>query len=245
MPSYNLSHKEYAERKLDHLAFLTFHKNVRLGRALWGGEPIAFGANRGRKALTLQTLPPASGAASTERVAQSCGFSLHAGVAAEALERAKLERLCRYISRPAVASERLTRTADGRIRYSLKTPYRDGTTHVVFEPLDFLSRLAALVPSPGVNLLGTAPQARVRDRDATLRALRRGGQDHRQQRRPASHREDSRPGGARAYGAEAASSGGAGAAVGHERGIRVSPRNAARRRPRLGVEGSARTRISR
>jgi hypothetical protein len=36
-----------------------------------------------------------------------------------------------------------------------------------------------------------------------------------------------------------------GAAVGHERGIRVSPRNAARRRPRLGVEGSARTRISR
>jgi Putative transposase len=34
----------------------------------------------------------------------------------------------------------------------LKSPYRDGTTHVVFEPLDFLSRLAALVPSPGVNL---------------------------------------------------------------------------------------------
>jgi hypothetical protein len=113
---------------------------------------IAFGANRGRKALTLQTLPPASDATSTERVARWSGFSLHAGVAAEALERAKLERLCRYISRPAVATERLSQTADGRIRYSLKTPYRDGTTHVVFEPLDFLSRLAALVPSPGVNL---------------------------------------------------------------------------------------------
>jgi hypothetical protein len=63
-----------------------------------------------------------------------------------------MRRLCRYISRPAVASERLTRAADGRIRYSLKTPYRDGTTHVVFEPLDFLSRLAALVPSPGVAM---------------------------------------------------------------------------------------------
>jgi hypothetical protein len=113
---------------------------------------IAFGANRGRKALTLQSLPPASGVASAERVAQSSGFSLHAGVAAEACERDKLERLCRYISRPAVASERLSQTADGRIRYTLKTPYRDGTTHVLFEPLDFLSRLAALVPSPGVNL---------------------------------------------------------------------------------------------
>ena len=51
-----------------------------------------------------------------------------------------------------MAVERLTLTARGDIRYALKTPYRDGTTHVVFEPLDFLSRLAALVPSPRVNL---------------------------------------------------------------------------------------------
>ena len=34
----------------------------------------------------------------------------------------------------------------------LKTPYRDGTTHVIFEPLDFIARLAALVPKPRVNL---------------------------------------------------------------------------------------------
>jgi hypothetical protein len=46
----------------------------------------------------------------------------------------------------------LSRLADGRIRYALKTPYRDGTTHVIFEPLDLLARLAALVPSPSVNL---------------------------------------------------------------------------------------------
>ena len=29
------------------------------------------------------------------------------------------------------------------MRYRLKTPYRDGTTHVLFEPLDFVARLAA------------------------------------------------------------------------------------------------------
>ena len=38
------------------------------------------------------------------------------------------------------------------MRYQLKTPYRDGTTHVIFEPLDFIARLAALVPKPRVNL---------------------------------------------------------------------------------------------
>ena len=51
-----------------------------------------------------------------------------------------------------MAIERLSRTAQGTIRYALKTPYRDGTTHVIFEPLDFLARLASLVPSPRVNL---------------------------------------------------------------------------------------------
>ena len=38
------------------------------------------------------------------------------------------------------------------MRYQLKTPYRDGTTHVIFEPLDFIARLAAPVPKPRVNL---------------------------------------------------------------------------------------------
>ena len=38
------------------------------------------------------------------------------------------------------------------MRYQIKTPYRDGTTHVLFEPLEFIARLAALVPKPRVNL---------------------------------------------------------------------------------------------
>ena len=38
------------------------------------------------------------------------------------------------------------------MRYELKTPYSDGTTHVIFEPTDFIARLAALVPKPRVNL---------------------------------------------------------------------------------------------
>jgi hypothetical protein len=38
------------------------------------------------------------------------------------------------------------------VRYTLKTPYPDGTTQVVFTPLDFIARLAALVPKPRVHL---------------------------------------------------------------------------------------------
>ena len=38
------------------------------------------------------------------------------------------------------------------MRYQLKTLYRDGTTHVIFDPLDFMARLAALVPRPRVDL---------------------------------------------------------------------------------------------
>jgi hypothetical protein len=77
---------------------------------------------------------------------------LHAGVAAGADDRKKVDRLCRYIARPALAEGRLSLTPQGRVRYTLKTPYRDGTTHVVFEPLDFIARLAALKPTPRVHL---------------------------------------------------------------------------------------------
>ena len=101
--------------------------------------------------FTLQTLP-ASEEPFDDPVGQVAGFSLQAGVAAKAHRRQKLERLCRYISRPAVSEKRLSLTPNGNIRYQLKTPYRDGTTHVIFEPLDFIARLAALVPKPRVNL---------------------------------------------------------------------------------------------
>jgi hypothetical protein len=101
----------------------------------------------------LQTLPPVdTDEMHSAAVGQVAGFNLHAGVAARADQRHKLERLCRYITRPAVSEQRLALTAQGKVRYQLKTPYRDGTTHVIFEPLDFISRLAALVPKPRVNL---------------------------------------------------------------------------------------------
>ena len=104
-----------------------------------------------RKVMMLQTLP-ADDPPFGQEAGKVSGFSLHAGVAARAEQRDKLERLCRYISRPAVSEKRLSLTNSGLVRYQLKTPYRDGTTHIFFEPLDLLARLAALVPRPRVNL---------------------------------------------------------------------------------------------
>jgi len=128
---------------------------------------IATGPREGQKVFTLQTLPAQPDAPRPE-VAESSGFSLHAGLAAKASQRDKLERLARYVSRPPVATERLSLTQAGNVRYALKTPYRDGTTHVIFEPEDFIARLAALVPK-----------------------MRRGAAGDRQHRGTRSHRADS------------------------------------------------------
>jgi hypothetical protein len=84
--------------------------------------------------------------------AQAGGFSLHAGLDIQTGQRTKLERLCRYVSRPPLAVDRLALTASGQVRYTLKTPYRDGMTHIVLEPLDLMARLAALVPPPRMHL---------------------------------------------------------------------------------------------
>jgi len=110
------------------------------------------GSQQGRKVFTLQTLPDERDGYETPATGNVAGFSLHAGVAAKANQRDKLERLCRYITRPAISEKRLSLTNQGKVRYELKTPYRDGTTHVIFEPVDCIAKLAALVPKPRVNL---------------------------------------------------------------------------------------------
>ncbi len=114
---------------------------------------VSIGPQKGKKVFLLQTLLPIVDASkSLDLLGKVAGFSLHAGVSAKAGERAKLERLCRYVARPPVSSRRLSLTQAGNICYELKTPYRSGTTHVIFDPLDFISKLAALIPAPRVNL---------------------------------------------------------------------------------------------
>jgi hypothetical protein len=121
---------------------------------------ISVGPQQGRKAFMIRTIRPLDRPdPGLERVAKANGFSLHAGVSCEGHQTDKRERLCRYIARPAVAVPRLSLSSTGKVLYTLKTPYRDGTracpallgTQVAFDPVDFIARLAALMPKPRVN----------------------------------------------------------------------------------------------
>jgi hypothetical protein len=114
---------------------------------------IAVGSQQGQKAFMIRTIRPLDRPdPGLEREAKVNGFSLHAGVSCEGHERNKRERLCRYIARPGVAIPRLSLSSTGKVVYTLKTPYRDGTTQMAFDPVDFMARLAALVPKPRANL---------------------------------------------------------------------------------------------
>ena len=56
--------------------------------------------------------------------------------------------------------------AAGQVVLKLMTPWRNGTTHLVMSPLEFMQRLAALVPRPKLHLIRfhgvLAPNAKLR-----------------------------------------------------------------------------------
>jgi hypothetical protein len=94
------------------------------------------------------------------------GFDLHAAITVAADDRAALERLARYVLRPPVAQDRLALTPEGQVLVTLKAEWADGTTHLLFAPVEFLEKLAALTPRPRINLVIyhgiLAPHARAR-----------------------------------------------------------------------------------
>ena len=81
------------------------------------------------------------------------GFDLHAGLCVPADQRDRLDRICRYALRPPVAQDRLQLTDDGQVRLELRRPWADGTTHLLFDPVELLERLAALTPRPRISLI--------------------------------------------------------------------------------------------
>lgn len=98
----------------------------------------------------------------SEPAAKVAGFDVHAKVAFDGRDRERVERLChamsreaksheRRLGRPPIAQDRLTELDDGRLRYTMKKPWSDGTVALVFEPLDLIARLCALIPPPGFH----------------------------------------------------------------------------------------------
>jgi hypothetical protein len=85
--------------------------------------------------------------------AQALGFSLHANTRVGELNRSGLEKLCRYVCRPAVAAHRVEETGDGKIRITLKNQWAGGVRAIVMSPRDLVLRLMAQIPLPRRALL--------------------------------------------------------------------------------------------
>jgi len=117
---------------------------------------IALGPRAGQKVLTLKTISTQNTQPQGNKkyCVNAHGFSLHAGVRCAMNQRKELKHLCRYITRPAIANERLALNSAGQVVLALKMPYRDGTAaHIVMWPLEFMQRLVALVPRLKLNLI--------------------------------------------------------------------------------------------
>ena len=84
---------------------------------------------------------------------RSRGFSLHAATRIAGPDLRGLERLCRYMARPTLAGGRLRTLDADYLSFALKTPWSDGTRHLLLSPMELLERLAALVPPPRLHLL--------------------------------------------------------------------------------------------
>jgi hypothetical protein len=54
---------------------------------------------------------------------------------------------------PAVARRRVQVRADGRGLVELETVWRDGTSHLVFDPIELLEMLSAITPRPTLHLV--------------------------------------------------------------------------------------------
>ena len=81
-------------------------------------------------------------------------------------DKAGRERLAQYCARPPFAESQLSPAPDGRIAFELSRSRWSGQTHVVFEPLRLIRRVAWMVPPPRqhqVRFAGVlAPAARLR-----------------------------------------------------------------------------------
>jgi hypothetical protein len=86
-------------------------------------------------------------------VAQVQGINIYAKHRVDGRDRPRLERLCRYITRPPLSQERLRRRSDGRYELELKSVWKDGTRALVYEPYELLTRLVAAVPPPRFHLV--------------------------------------------------------------------------------------------
>ena len=122
--------------------------------ACYGAAASGLGLDGDRAGQPLLRIVEPSLAREAQPFAEVMGFNVHAQVTVPARDRARLERLCRYVCRPPIAQDRLEQHASGKLSYTLKKPWKDGTVALLLEPLDLIARVCALVPPPRQHMVG-------------------------------------------------------------------------------------------
>ena len=120
---------------------------------------IAFGENAGRKVRRLGYgfgYEAEHALVKGKRCSSANGFTLHADRYVGQSERAKLEELVGYVSRPPFSHKRLClkdpEDPTGDLVYELKSAWKDGTEAIVLSRSEILEKLAALIPPPSTHL---------------------------------------------------------------------------------------------
>ena len=132
------------------------HESLAMATASSIAGKIAFGPNAGKKVTRIgagfgyyEEIPLAKG----HRCYSINGFSLHANTSTNTLARERLSKLVEYIARGPLSNERLEITKTGNVKLKLKTAYTDGTSHLLFTPMEFIEKLSAIIPPPKSHLV--------------------------------------------------------------------------------------------
>lgn len=111
---------------------------------------IATGRDAGCKVVTLQTLPGHAGSLEGEAARSAASPACRRG--GRSTRKPQAGKAVPLHHAPGDQREAAVDSAPGQVRYQLKTPWRNGTTHVEWDPVDFIAKLAALVPPPRAHL---------------------------------------------------------------------------------------------
>jgi hypothetical protein len=134
------------ERQLE-LDLLQASASMRIATGARAGELVRRVGNR------ILTHPEDSNARARPMQARCGGFDLHARVRVSKKKRGHLERLARYLLRPALSLDRLRLRDDGLYQYDFRHPWSDGTSGIALDPLELMEKIAALIPIPRANLI--------------------------------------------------------------------------------------------
>jgi hypothetical protein len=144
------SDPEPTQVQLEHPALAACYDAAALGVGVSGDRA---GQPQLRLMLTDVAQKPAREVLLDEPVAEVRGVNLYGKHWVDGRDRKQMERLARYIARPPIAQERLTRGHDGALFLEFKKAWKDGSLGLVLQPEDLLVRLCAAVPPPRFHML--------------------------------------------------------------------------------------------